>query len=73
MNANQLIDMVIRMVTRRLIGRGINAGIDLAANKMTKGKRSADPEQARVQDDAAKETANRTKQMMRAGRRIGRF
>lgn len=36
MNVNQIIDMVVRMVMRRIIGKGVNAGMDFAANRMRK-------------------------------------
>ncbi len=65
MNANQLINMVIRMVTRRLLRTGMTA----VSNRMGKGKSSDGP----GQNPESAETVKRAKQTMRAARRIGRM
>ncbi len=61
MNANQMINMVIRMIMRQVIGRGGNAGIGMA----TRGRKQSGP-------DGQKSVANARK-TMRLGRRMGRF
>lgn len=71
MNASQIINMVLRMAMRRVIGRGVNAGIDRAFG--TK-KASADmsPED-RAKARAAGQNAARSKRAIRNIRRFGRF
>ncbi|MBE0452388.1 hypothetical protein [Roseovarius autotrophicus] len=61
MNASQMINMVIRMVVQRLLRQGINKGMDAMSG-----------ETARSGPDGRK-TAQRTRQAMKLGRRIGRF
>ncbi|RMC32886.1 hypothetical protein [Paracoccus alkanivorans] len=63
MNANQLINMFARLVTRRLMNWGINKGIR-AASKSGR-KRSGPGKRAGVNN-------KRTRQAMRILRRIGR-
>lgn len=71
MNANRLINMVIRQITRRLVNLGINKGIDLASKR---GRKDADLTEAdRDQARDAKEMAKRARQAQRATKRIGRF
>ena len=65
---NQIINMVFRMVTRRLINIGINKGIDVAA-KRGQGGEDMTPEQRQA---VGKQT-KRAKQALRVSRRIGRF
>ena len=71
MNANALINMVMRLFLRKFINKGIDAGFDMAARR---GKSTdADPEtQARLAAQG-KENAKRAKQGMRAARRVTRF
>ena len=76
MNANGLINMVIRIVMRQVIGRGINAGIDMATRRRSEGGAPGQGEAApqdRRQAAEGRETARRAKQAMRVTRRIGRF
>lgn len=61
MNANQVINMVIRLVMRHVIGRGINVGIDRA----TRGRVETGPD--------GKKTARNVRQALKLGRRIGRL
>lgn len=61
MNVNQMITMVIRMVMRRVLSKGINAGMD----KVSGGKDRSGPD--------GRKTAQRTRQAMKLGRRMGRF
>jgi hypothetical protein len=57
--------MIIRRVLNRVVGRGVDAGID----RMTRGRADATPQQ----QAQANQTAKRAKQAMRVTRRIGRF
>lgn len=68
MNANQLINMIIRVITRRLMNKGVNAGIDLAARR-GKAKDDMTPEE-REEARKARELANRGRKTMRIGRRL---
>ena len=34
MNANQILDMIVKTVVRRLVGTGVKAGMDVASGKM---------------------------------------
>lgn len=34
MNANQILDMIVKTVVRRLVGTGVKAGMDAASGKM---------------------------------------
>ncbi|SFR44315.1 hypothetical protein [Litoreibacter janthinus] len=65
---NQIINMVTRMVMRRLVNMGINKGIDVAAKRGQGGK-----ELTSEQRQAAGKNAKRAKQAVRMSRRIGRF
>ncbi|WP_273524259.1 hypothetical protein [Rhodosalinus sediminis] len=67
MNANRIVQMVLRQVMRRLIGRGINAGIDRA----TRGKRGDDAAQG--PPPGGRDRARKTKKALRLARRFGRF
>ncbi|MGH1329300.1 MAG: hypothetical protein ACRBBK_00315 [Paracoccaceae bacterium] len=71
MNTNQLINMVVRMVLRPLINKGIKAGIDRAS----RGRAPADqtPEQKALHDQQSNETSKRARQAAKLGRRMGRF
>jgi len=73
MNADRLISMVIRQVMRRVIGRGITAGIKAVSGGKSSqpGKKRNDP-QGRPVPGAAQDT-KRARQAMRAARRLGRF
>lgn len=71
MNANQLINMIIRIVSRRLLRGGINAGIDYAARG---GQPAAEmsPEQ-RQQARQGKQAARRARQAAKLSRRVTRL
>jgi hypothetical protein len=45
MNANQLINMVMRIVMRKIIGAGINKGMGAVSKGVGKTRRSRDPGQ----------------------------
>jgi hypothetical protein len=77
MNANQLINMVTRIMLRRLINGGINAGIN-AASKAQKKQAATEPgpwgeKQQALPKAAPQFDAKRAKQAMRVTRKIGRF
>lgn len=74
MNANRIINMVIRMVTNRLIRGGVNAGI----NKLSqRGKNNAPSDGDRNTNSRQKtrtaDTQKRMRQSMRVARKMGRF
>jgi len=78
MNANQIINMVMRLFLRKVINQGINAGFDMATRRGGKGKDdpgAAEPQggQAQADDPRGREAAKRMQKTMRLGRRIGRF
>lgn len=64
-------DRILRMILRRVMNRGVNAGIRHAA---TRGKQPQDmtPEE-RQRARQGQDTAKRVRQAMRVTRRIGRF
>ncbi|MDH3262909.1 MAG: hypothetical protein OEM24_02805 [Paracoccaceae bacterium] len=70
MDSSKVIRALMR-VFRPFIGRGINAGIDLAARK---GKPASEmtPEE-RQQAQKGKQLTKRARQMAKMGRRMGRF
>lgn len=63
----QFINMVLRLVMRRLVNLGITKGVDAWADR--NGREDATPEQ-KAQTAASKK---RAKQAIRVTRRIGRF
>lgn len=77
MNANRIIDMVVRQVMRRLVNSGVNKGFDLAG-RMTQKKGEepsapTDPAAAkRVQGDAKQQGQN-MKNVQRMTKQMRRF
>ncbi|QFT93087.1 hypothetical protein FIU86_09545 [Roseovarius sp. THAF9] len=72
MNANRIINMVIRMVMNRLIRSGVNAGIDKFSQRgktPPDGQGAADPQQKHQ----TAETQKRMRQSMRVARKVGKF
>ena len=68
MNAERLISTILRQLTRRLVNRGVDAGIVLAARR-GRGKDEMTPEdQARARQ--VKQTAKRARQAARLVRRM---
>lgn len=69
MNANQLLNMIVRTVVRRMVNGGINKGIDLAS----KGR--ADPQKPLTPQEKAQQKANANdlKKKSKLFRKIGRF
>ncbi len=65
MNADRIISMIIRQIMRRVIGRGINAGLNAA----TRGTGKSDSQPV----PGGKEGQKRTRQSLRAGRRLSKF
>ena len=68
MNFNQIIDMLIRMVMRKLMNFGINKGIEMASGK---GKTPAEmtPEERKAAGDM-RAAAKRARQAARITRRM---
>ena len=71
MDMRQIMRILNMLGLRRLIGKGINMGIDRAAGR---GKPPAEmtPEE-RAQAKTGKDMAKRARKLGRMGRRIGRF
>lgn len=72
MNANRMINMVIRIVMRKLVGRGVNAGLG-AMSRRGKNADAPQSEADRAQGRAARKQGKRARQAMRATRRATRF
>ncbi|MEL6912962.1 MAG: hypothetical protein AAFP13_00535 [Pseudomonadota bacterium] len=75
---NQFINMILHMVMRRLISKGMNKGFDMATNRRRKrddpkGAGHGVSEEDRKEMAALRQKEKRTKQAMRITRRIGRF
>jgi hypothetical protein len=68
MNLNQLINMAVNIVTRRLMNIGINKGID-AISRRGNSKAPMTPEEAR-QARTARAAAKRARQAARITRRM---
>lgn len=74
MNANQIINMVIRMVMGRVLRSGVDLGINAVSNRMNRNKPDGQQTQAgKPGGPNAAETQKRMRQTMRVTRRIGRF
>lgn len=71
MGADRLINMVVRMFLRKVIGRGMDAGLDRMA-RSNKNKPSS-PEGDRAQKEQGRDMAKRGRSAMRVVRRISRF
>lgn len=72
MNANRLFNMILHHVMRRLLGRGIDAGIE----RVTRGRGSGQvlPEgRGKAGGPGDRKAARQRRQAMRVARRIGRF
>ena len=68
MNLNQLINMVVNIVTRRLVNFGINKGID-AVSRKPDGKTPMTPDEAK-QAQTTREAVKRARQAARITRRL---
>lgn len=71
MNINQLINMFMRIFTRKIMNRGIDAGFDYASGR-GKSREDMTP-QEKAQARQAKQSARKAKQGAKLIRRIGRF
>ncbi|RVT85147.1 hypothetical protein DXV76_05070 [Rhodobacteraceae bacterium CCMM004] len=71
MNVNRIVTMVTRMIMRRLISKGVNAGLDRAFGAK-KPNAQMTPEERR-QAAAAGQNARRARQAAKMARRAGRF
>ena len=72
MNANQIINMVLRMVMRRVIGMGGNKGIGMVTKRGAKDPKHMTPVE-RMQAQQGKAAAKKARQTAKLGRRMGRF
>lgn len=68
MNIERLITMILRQATRRLVHRGVDAGIDLAAGRGRKTDEMTPEERQRAAE--AKQMAKRARQAARLTRRM---
>ena len=71
MNANQIFSMISRLVLRKLVHRGVDAGINRALGP-GKPKQDQTP-QERAQSARARETAKRARKAARVTRKLGKF
>ena len=74
MNMNGLVNMIIRIVMRRFVGQGINAGINAVSGSRRKKRRPPQEEAGDTHSapDSGKAT-KRARQSMRMMRRGGRM
>ncbi|WP_037316155.1 hypothetical protein [Ruegeria halocynthiae] len=74
MNANRIIDMIVRQVMRRLVTKGVDKGFDMAG-KMTRkpGQPSDDPESSRRVQETPGHQSPGIKQAQRMTRQMRRF
>lgn len=70
MNAQQLISMIVNIVTRRLISLGFNKGIDFAARRGKPKEQMSASDRKQAKD--AREIAKRARQAAKITRRLGR-
>jgi len=80
---NQIVSMILRQITRRLVNKGVAMGIDKAASMRTSRQNTAEisdaeplsPEQRQARREArqARRQAKQAKQSLRALRRASRF
>ncbi|MEM1005682.1 MAG: hypothetical protein AAF496_11145 [Pseudomonadota bacterium] len=72
MNANRIIDMIVRQVVRRLVTRGVDKGFDMMGRKAGQdqqdGPAANHPEAQKQMSDSA----NRQKQNIRYAQRMTR-
>lgn len=77
MNANRIIDMIVRQVVRRLVSRGVDKGFDVADRMTRKPGQSTDaprdPEAAKHMQHNANRQAQGMKQAQRMTRQMRRF
>ena len=73
MNMNQIINMAMRIIMRRILGRGIDAGIKMATRRggSERDQVLAPEERERARMD--KTTARKARQAAKLTRRMGRF
>jgi len=72
MNANALINMVIRLVVRKFLSRGINAGMDRMMGGKSQRKQKLTPEE-RVALQQQREGQKRARQAAKVTRRMSKF
>ena len=76
MNANRIIDMIVRRVMRRLVNHGVDKGIDMASKVGRKPGQSdtgSGPEADRQMRDTTKRQNQSAKQMRQVSRQMRRF
>ncbi|SDW31809.1 hypothetical protein SAMN05444358_101489 [Ruegeria halocynthiae] len=76
MNANRIIDMIVRRVMRRLMNHGVDKGIDLASRvgrKPGRAETPGSPEADRQMRDTAVRQKQSTKQIKQLTRQMRRF
>lgn len=77
MNANRIIDMIVRQVIRRLVTRGVGKGFDLADRATRKPGETSnpprDPETRRQMADSSTRQIQNMKQAQQLTRQLRRF
>ncbi len=75
MNANQIINMVTRIIMRKMVNGGINAGMNLFSKSKAGGQKSNDDSRPRSAGSPkiGGQGQKQAKQAMRAMRRMSRF
>lgn len=71
MNANQIINIIMRMFIRKAVNKGMDAGINRLAGK-GKSREEMSPEERRAAR-GGKQAARRARQAMKMSRRAGRM
>ncbi len=76
MNANRIIDMIVRQVMRRLVNKGVNKGFDMVSGSGKQPRAKGDPDAERqIQQDGKrqKQTMRQAQRMSRQARRFMKF
>ncbi len=73
MNMNQIITMVIRIIMRRILGRGIDAGIKMATRRGGSEQNHDLTPEERATARMAQKSVRKARQAASLTRRVGRF
>ncbi|CUJ88650.1 hypothetical protein RUE5091_00742 [Ruegeria denitrificans] len=73
MNANRIIDMIVRQVMRRLVNKGVNKGFDMADRMGGKGQQSGEPKRANNNGPRPSQNLKQAQRMTRQMRRFMKF
>ncbi|WP_281971963.1 hypothetical protein [Ruegeria faecimaris] len=70
MNANRIIDMIVRQVMRRLVTKGVDKGFDMASRVGQKSGQGQPPHESSGASDQLQADGNRQRQNMRQVQRV---